>query len=132
LRADSVVKDLIGRSGGLRAGGALRSRAHISSIDVNRGARGSHVGLGDAADAVEGEGRVASQARRAAGSGDAGADSASLVNVAGLVGKAALAVQGAALTSNELTSLLLRHMLVVSLLGGNIRQDTYARKKKHR
>lgn len=128
LRTDGVVKNLVGRAAGLGAGSALGSRAGISRVDISRGSGRSHVSLGDAANGVVCEGGVASQACRAAGARGTGADDTGLVNVAVLVRKAAFAIQSAALASNELTSLLLGHMLV-PLLDGNIRQDTYVRRR---
>lgn len=128
LGADGIVKDLVGRAAGLGAGSALGSRAGISGVDISRRSGSSHVSLGDAANGIVCEGGMASQACRAAGARGTGADGTSLVNVAGLVRKAAFAIQSAALASNELTSLLLGHMLV-PLLDGNIRQDTYVRRR---
>lgn len=128
LGTDGVVKDLVGRAAGLGAGSALGSRAGVSRVHISRRSGRSHVSLGDAANGVVCEGGVASQACRAAGTRGTGADGSSLVNVAGLVRKAAFAIQSAALAGNELTSLLLAHMLV-PLLDGNIRQDTYVRRR---
>jgi hypothetical protein len=51
-----------------------------------------------------------------AGPRDARADVAILVNVAAFVSEGTLTVQGAALTGNELASLLLGHVLVVGVV----------------
>lgn len=62
--------------------------------------------------AVKGQGRRATKAGRAAGRGSARADDSSLVDVTRLVSELPFTVESAALACNQVTRLLLRHMLV--------------------
>lgn len=65
-------------------------------------------------DVVIGQRRRTTQARRSAGSWKSGAYIASLIDVGGLVGKRPFAIQSTALAGNELTSLLLGHVLLLA------------------
>ena len=101
------------------AGGALGSRAGVGRdiVVVTSRARGSRIlARRDATDAIKGQRRGAAQAGRAAGAGCSRTDVARLINVPALVCEWALAVQGAALASDELARLFLGHVLAAVLL----------------
>lgn len=53
----------------------------------------------------------------------ASADGTSLVNIAVLLGKGSFAIESAALTGDEVSGFLLRHVLVA--MNGNVSKDSY-------
>jgi hypothetical protein len=126
LRPNSVVKDPVSRSSGLWAGRALRARARIGRGDIwvcRRAGSCRFATLGDATNAVKGQRGGATEAGRATGSRGTGAHIAVLINIAALLSERSFAIQGAALPSNEVTRLLLGHVLavivVIIIVAGN-------------
>lgn len=119
LRAHCIVKDLVGRASSLGAGGTGGSRARIgrNRRGISGRSRGARLAGRNAANTFIAERGCTTQTRGAAGTRSTSANLASLVDVAALVGKGSLAVQSAALASNELPGLFLGHLLVVLAAG---------------
>lgn len=121
---------LVVRSVRLGAGSAASTRALLArrtsdgtgAVSDRDGCVGITVRRGTAGDVVR-QGRLAPQTRRTTVSRHARTHGASLVDVASLLGKLALAVQGAPLPSDKLASLLLGHGLVAV---GDVRNDSCA------
>lgn len=122
--SNSVVEDLVGRARGLRASRALGTRGRLSRRCIAFAGRAGSTSLGGrcTTDVIEGHRGVTADAGGATGDGSTRANSAGLIDVAGLLGERTFTVESASLPGNQLPGLLLRHVLVSD---GNLSEDSY-------